>query len=65
MAKQNVLYEKRGAVAYVTLNRPEVHNCIDVEMSNELIAVWEELKRDHDVRRRVHRRREQQGSARA
>jgi enoyl-CoA hydratase/carnithine racemase len=50
MAKQNVLYEKRGAVAYVTLNRPEVHNCIDVEMSNELIAVWEEVKRDHDVR---------------
>jgi len=50
MAKPNVLYEKRGAVAYVTLNRPEVHNCIDVEMSNELIAVWERVKRDPDVR---------------
>ena len=50
MAKGNVLYEKRGAIAYVTLNRPEVHNCIDVEMSNELIAVWEEVKRDRDVR---------------
>ena len=50
MPKQNVLFEKRDALAYVTLNRPEVHNCIDVEMSNELIAVWEEVKRDHDVR---------------
>ena len=50
MAKPNVLYEKRGALAYVTLNRPEVHNCIDVETSNELIAVWEEVKRDADVR---------------
>jgi len=50
MAKPNVLYEKRGALAYVTLNRPEVHNCIDVEMSNELIAAWEEVKRDRDVR---------------
>ena len=50
MAKPNVLYEKRGALAYVTLNRPEVHNCIDVETSNELIAVWERVKRDPDVR---------------
>jgi enoyl-CoA hydratase/carnithine racemase len=50
MAKQNVLYEKRGALAYVTLNRPEVHNCIDVETSDELIAVWEQVKRDRDVR---------------
>lgn len=50
MAKHNVLYEKRGALAYVTLNRPEVHNCIDVETSNELIEVWEEVKRDRDVR---------------
>lgn len=45
-----VLYEKRGALAYVTLNRPEVHNCIDLEMSNALIAVWDEVKRDRDVR---------------
>jgi enoyl-CoA hydratase/carnithine racemase len=26
---RKVLYEKRGPLAYVTLNRPEVHNCID------------------------------------
>lgn len=45
-----VLYEKRGALAYVTLNRPEVHNCIDVEMSEQLIAVWDEVKRDREVR---------------
>ncbi len=47
---KKVLYEKRGALAYVTLNRPEVHNCIDVEMSGQLIAVWDEIKRDRDVR---------------
>ncbi len=46
---ENVLYEKRCSLAYVTLNRPEVHNCIDVEMSDELIAVWEEIKDDGDV----------------
>jgi enoyl-CoA hydratase/carnithine racemase len=50
VAKRNVLYEKRGVLAYVTLNRPEVHNCIDVQMSDELIAAWDEVKRDRDVR---------------
>ncbi|MBI2528805.1 MAG: enoyl-CoA hydratase/isomerase family protein [Candidatus Rokubacteria bacterium] len=45
-----VLYEKRGALAYVTLNRPEVHNCIDPETSGALLAVWDEVKRDRDVR---------------
>ncbi len=48
--QKTILYEKRGTLAYVTLNRPEVHNCIDVETSNELIAVWDEVKRDRDVR---------------
>jgi len=45
-----VLYEKKGALAYVTLNRPEVHNCIDVELSDQLLAVWDEIKRDREVR---------------
>ena len=45
-----VLYEKRGAVGYVTLNRPEVHNCIDLEMSEALLAVWVEVKRDRELR---------------
>jgi len=44
-----VLYEKRGKIGYVTLNRPQVHNCIDVETSEELIAVWEGVKKDRDV----------------
>jgi enoyl-CoA hydratase/carnithine racemase len=46
---QNVLYEKKNRIGYVTLNRPEVHNCIDVTTSEELIAVWEEIKRDREV----------------
>src|SRR3972149_336136 len=45
-----VLYEKRGAVAYVTLNRPEVHNCIDLEMSEALLAIWDEAQRDRELR---------------
>ncbi len=45
----SVIYEKRGKIAYVTINRPEVHNCIDVETSDALIEVWEEVKRDEEV----------------
>lgn len=45
-----VLYEKRGHIAYVTLNRPEVHNCIDLELSSALLDTWDEVKRDTDVR---------------
>lgn len=47
--EKNVLYEKRGKIGFVTLNRPEVHNCIDVETSEELIQIWEEIKRDEDI----------------
>ncbi len=48
MSKE-VLYEKRGKIGYVTLNRPEVHNCIDVETSEQLITIWEEIKQDKEV----------------
>lgn len=31
-----VLYEKRGRIAYVTLNRPEAMNAINEEMHKQL-----------------------------
>ena len=46
---RKIIYEKRGKIAYITLNRPEVHNCIDPEMSEQLIEVWEEIKKDDGV----------------
>lgn len=48
MSKE-VIYEKKGKIGYVTLNRSEVHNCIDIELSEKLIAIWEEIKRDKEV----------------
>ncbi|HAM59707.1 MAG: hypothetical protein A2W08_04250 [Candidatus Rokubacteria bacterium RBG_16_73_20] len=50
LSAPKVLLEKRGALAYVTLNRPEVHNCIDAGMSAELLAAWDEIKRDRQIR---------------
>lgn len=41
-----VLYEKRGEVAYVTLNRPEAMNAIDLEMHELLWEVWRDFRDD-------------------
>jgi enoyl-CoA hydratase/carnithine racemase len=45
-----VLYEEREHVAFVTLNRPEQRNAFDPELSAALIAVWDRIKRDPEVR---------------
>ena len=33
---ETLLYEERGGVAWVTLDRPEVHNAFDSRMQREL-----------------------------
>jgi enoyl-CoA hydratase/carnithine racemase len=47
---ETLLYEERAGVAYVTLNRPEVHNAFNVKMQHELRALWTGLRRNDDVR---------------
>lgn len=42
----SVLYEKRGPVAVVTLNRPEARNAIDLEMHERLWEVWRDFRDD-------------------
>jgi enoyl-CoA hydratase/carnithine racemase len=43
-------YEVRDGVAWVTLNRPEVHNAFNVAMQKELRHVWRGMRHDDDVR---------------
>lgn len=45
-----VLFEKRGKVAYVTLNRPEVLNAMNQEMFRELAEAWTRIQGDDGVR---------------
>lgn len=45
-----VLYEKRDEVAYVTLNRPEVKNAIDVETHEMLCDIWRDFRDDPKLR---------------
>ena len=46
MSYRFVTYEKRGRVAYVTLNRPEVMNALHLEAHLELAEVWEDFRDD-------------------
>ena len=45
-----LIYEKRHAIAYLTLNRPEAHNCIDPETVLELVQAWEDYRDDSSLR---------------
>ncbi|MEV4096133.1 enoyl-CoA-hydratase DpgD [Streptosporangium saharense] len=42
-------YVKKGRVGYVTLDRPEVLNAMDLRMHEELRGVWDEIEADDDV----------------
>jgi dehydration protein DpgD len=44
-----VRYEKRGRVAYVTLNRPHVLNAMDLRTHEELGEIWDDFAADDDV----------------
>jgi enoyl-CoA hydratase/carnithine racemase len=35
-----VIYEKRGQIAYITLNRLEAHNAVDTETDELLFEAW-------------------------
>jgi enoyl-CoA hydratase len=44
------LFEIRGSIAYLTLNRPEVHNAFNPEMVIGLSEAWEEINRNDSIR---------------
>jgi enoyl-CoA hydratase/carnithine racemase len=47
---ETLLYEETHGVAWVTLNRPEVHNAFNAQMQRELRELWTGLRRDDAVR---------------
>jgi enoyl-CoA hydratase/carnithine racemase len=49
MSYEHVIYEKRGHVAYVTLNRPERMNALDAHSHAELIEVFDDFEQDADA----------------
>src|SRR5258706_16006101 len=47
---ENVLYEKRGAIAYVTVNRPKVLNALNQGTWADLRTAFEAAREDAAVR---------------
>ncbi len=50
MKLENVLYEKKGAIAYVTLNRPKVLNALNTPTWADLATAFHEARDDNEVR---------------
>ena len=47
---ENVLYEKKGAIAYVTLNRPKVMNALNQKTWENLRAAFEDARDNTAIR---------------
>src|SRR5258705_7702794 len=47
---ENVLYEKKGPIAYVTLNRPKALNALNQRTWEDLRAAFEDARDDAAVR---------------
>src|SRR5437660_10463253 len=50
MTFSNILFEKKNAIAYVTVNRPKVLNALNMATMEELRAAFHEIKNDVSVR---------------
>ncbi|MDA3647914.1 enoyl-CoA hydratase-related protein [Saccharopolyspora indica] len=48
-ARPRVRYEKRGRVARVTLDRPQVLNAMDLRMHAELAEIWDDFEQDDEI----------------
>ena len=47
---ENLLYDKKGAIAFVTLNRPRVLNALNRQTWKELRTVFEDARDDPEIR---------------
>ena len=47
---RNILFDREGAVAIVTMNRPERRNALSLEHLEELLACFREIGADRESR---------------
>jgi enoyl-CoA hydratase/carnithine racemase len=47
---ENILFEKKNSIAYVTINRPKVLNALNMATMEELRAAFHDIKNDSGVR---------------
>src|SRR5215813_5241119 len=47
---ENILFEKKNAIAYITVNRPKVLNALNMATMEELRAAFHDIKNDAAIR---------------
>lgn len=47
---ENIIYEKKGAKAYITLNRPEKLNALSTEMQAEFVSAANDANDDEEIK---------------
>ena len=45
-----LIYEKKGRLALITINRPEARNALDPETALELAEAWDDYRSDNELR---------------
>jgi len=50
MTFENILFEKKGAVAYVTVNRPKALNALNMATMEELRTAFTDIQQDNSIR---------------
>ncbi|HYK89938.1 MAG TPA: enoyl-CoA hydratase-related protein, partial [Acidobacteriota bacterium] len=50
MSSENLILERRGRVAVIRVNRPDKMNALNVATRRELLAAFEQLRNDSEVR---------------
>lgn len=50
MSYQAISYQKRNHIGYITLNRPEVANAINIQMATELEGICSHINQDEEIR---------------
>jgi len=50
MTCKNILIEKRGRIAIITVNRPDKLNALNIPTRREILSAFEQLKTDDEVR---------------
>jgi len=47
---ESLIFERKDGIAYLTLNRPESRNAINIEMYNMVNEYWKRVNEDDDIR---------------
>lgn len=50
VTKESAIFEVRGPIAIVTLNRPEAKNSLNTAIHVDVVPMWEEINNDPEIR---------------